>query len=229
MPNELPGQSDPIIFLDIETLPAKEGDPLWEKIQEQSTLPQDEDFEAYFESKRKDTALFPSLGRVWMIGFAHKSDEPTILESDGSIDGEARVLEEFLEHCKEWDKPWWVGHNVSGFDVPFLQVRALHHHLPALARKMGRLRAKPWEQRVLDTQTLWPSTGADRFSNSHGIRGTRRLDTVCSLLGIENQTGVMGPDVYNAYLAGNEKGVRDHLRQDVIQVREVFKHLWPVL
>ena len=164
-----------------------------------------------------------------MIGFANKSEEPTILESDGSVDGEARLLEEFLTYAKEWDNPWWVGHNVSGFDIPFLQVRALHHHLPELARKLGSLRAKPWEQRVLDTQTLWPSTSADRYSNSHGIRGTRRLDTICSLLGIENQTGVMGPDVYEAYLAKNTEGVRDHLYQDVIQVREVFKHLWPIL
>ena len=39
----------------------------------------------------------------------------------------------------------------------------------------------------------------------------------------------MGPDVYEAYLAKNTKGVREHLYQDVIQVREVFKHLWPIL
>jgi uncharacterized protein YprB with RNaseH-like and TPR domain len=229
MPNDLPGQADPIVFMDIETLPADEGDSIWEKIQDQSPLPKDQDFDAYFEEKRKDTALFPALGRVWMIGFAHKAEEPVILECDGTIDGEARLLGDFFNHIKDWDNPWWVGHNVSGFDVPFLQVRALHHQLPALARKMGRLRAKPWEQRVLDTQKLWPATGADRYSHSHGIRGTRRLDTVCSILGVENQTGVMGPDVYAAYLAGDKKGVMDHLYQDVIQVREVFKHLWPIL
>ena len=229
MPNELPSQNDPIIFLDVETVPAEAGDPLWEKIADQSPLPQDEDFEEYFEKKRRETALFPALGRVWMIGFANKREEPTILAGDGSVESEITVLRDFLQYVESWENPWWVGHNISGFDLPFLQVRSLKHDIPLLGRGLGRLRSKPWERRVLDTHQLWPSTGADRYSRGHGITGTRRLDTVCSVLGIENQQGIMGPHVYDAYLAGDSKGVKEHLHDDVIQVREVFKKIWPLL
>ena len=202
---------------------------MWERIKDQSPIPEDACEDAHFERVRPNTALFPSLGRVWMIGFANKSGDPVVIAGDGGIESERDVLEEFYEHAVQWDSPWWVGHNVSGFDLPFLQVRALKHDLPSLGRLLGRLRAKPWESRVLDTQKLWPATGADRYSHSHGIRGTRRLDTLCALLGIEGQEGIMGPDVYKAYLAGNAKGVKDHLYYDVVQVREVFKKLWPLL
>lgn len=229
MPNDLPTANDPIIFLDIETLPADKDSVVWDKIMDQSPVPQDESETVHFEKIRPNTALFPSLGKVWMIGFANKNQEPVIIGGDGSLESERKVLEEFLDYVAGWDSPWWVGHNVSGFDLPFLQVRALHHNLPQLAQKLGRLRAKPWEKRVLDTQQLWPATSADRTSKSLGLKGTRRLDTLCTLLDIENQIGVMGPDVYQAFLAGNEKGVREHLYYDVVQVREVFKRLWPLL
>ena len=229
MPNDMPTSDDPIIFLDIETLPAEKDSPLWERIQDQSPVPSHEDFESYFEELRPKTALFPSLGRVWMIGFAFKNQEPTTICGDGSLEGERKVLEEFHTHVEKWRDPWWVGHNVSGFDLPFLQVRSLHHNLPNLGRSLGRLRAKPWEKRMLDTQLLWPATGADRYSGSHGIRGTRRLDTVCSLLDIEIQKGDLGPDVYNAFLAGDAESVKEHLYYDVVQVREVFKRIWPLL
>ena len=165
-----------------------------------------------------------------MIGLANRKAEPSILQSDGSHEGEKKLLQEFHELVGTLGDPWWVGYNVAGYDLPFLQVRALHHGLPLLARKLGRKTLKPWEQRVLDIQQLFPRTGSDKhgFKNQF-LPGIAKLDTVCAVLGVERQTGVMGPGVYEAYLSGNAAGVAEHLRYDVEQVREVFKLLWPIL
>ena len=233
MPDDRPKKGDTIIFADVESLPCEKDNPLWLKLKnniKRRDSESDEDYEARVESVRRDTALTGPLGRAWMIGFAVGKGDPVICQYDGSPEGEKALLEEFLGHIEEYDNPWWVGHNLLGYDVPFLQVRALHHGLPKLARKMSRLRQKPWESRVLDTQKLWPRTGGDRQAyRDWGLRGLGKLDTICSLLGIEQQTGVMGPNVYEAYLSGDQEGVAEHLKHDINQVREVLKRLWPVL
>ena len=233
MSDNAPKKGEPIFFLDVETLPAEETDPLWVQLSSELKLQKGETPEEFETRKKKihyDTAMLSPLGRVWMIGYAERSSEPRILAGDGSIEAEVKLLRELNGILEKIDNPWFVGHNISGFDLPFLQVRALKHKLPFLARKLGRYTTKPWDQRVLDTQKIWPRTTADRSSwENGGLRGIARLDTICEVLGVPRQTGVMGPEVYNAYLARDVQGVKDHLYQDITQVREVFKLLWPMV
>jgi len=232
MPDDLPKKGEPIIFFDVESLPAEKDNPIWQKLAAVLDVVEDEspeDRAGRVEAARLRSALYGPLGRAWMIGFADRMGEPTILSSDGSVEGEKPLLEEFWGCVEGFDNPWWVGHNIIGYDIPFLQARSLHHGLPLLARKLGRARIKPWEQRVLDTRSLFPQTGAERMSWKEGLRGLGKLDTICALLGIEQQEGVDGAGVYDAYLSGNQKGVEEHLYSDVCQVREVFRRIWPIL
>ena len=231
--SNLPQKGDPIIFLDIETLPCQRDDPLWLKLSgnvEKLRTETDEEFEARLESLYRNSALHAALGTVWMIGYAQGSQEPQIIASSGTPEEEKELLAQFLKIVADIQDPWWVGHNISGYDIPFMQVRALKHGLPQLARKLRQVRAKPWEQRILDTMEIWPRTGSDRTSwKDDSLRGFGRLDTVCSVLGIEQQTGVMGDSVYKAFLEGNAEAVRSHLYSDIDQVRQVFRKLWHIL
>lgn len=235
--SNVPEKGEPILFTDVESLPATEDDELWNHLIKTLGLPERvlsetaEERGARINALRENSALFASLGRVWMIGFADRMDDPVILQSDGSPEAEKDLLGEFWGKIEPIQNPWWVGHNITGYDIPFLKVRALRHGLTGLARKVGGpYRLKPWERRVIDTKDVWPRTGADRFAlREHGLKGLGKLDTICYMLGVPRQDGVMGPDVYQAYLAGDHESVAKHLDQDVRQVREVFRKLWAII
>jgi DNA polymerase elongation subunit (family B) len=107
-----------------------------------------------------------------------------------------------------------VGHNVAGFDIPFLRVRALRHRLPRLAAAFGRWTGKPWDARCVDTMALWPSTG----------RGQTfvKLQHIRRALGLPVQVGIDGSEVAAAWYDGRRDEVIRHCRLDVADVREVY-------
>ena len=236
MPDDRPSKGDSIIFIDVESLPAEPDNPLWLQLAPTIGLPEGvlsetpEEKEIRVERLRLSTALHGSLGHAWMIGLAEGGGDPLILQSDGTYGAEKDLLEQLWDSVKDKRNPWWVGHNIEGYDFPFLKVRALHHGLGGLARKIGGPHLqKPWEKRIIDTQKVWPRTGADRFAWRKGLPGLAKLDTICHMLGIEQQEGVMGADVYQAFLDGNHEGVASHLDYDIRQVREVFRRLYEIL
>lgn len=242
MPEDRPQKGDQIIFFDVESLPCESDDPLWLKLSGDMRPEKDEGEEAFLarkEQARRHTSLMTCLGRPWMIGWALGKADPVIHSSEGSPSTEKALLEEFWEALQkviarreagDFIDPWWVGHNIEEFDIPFIQTRALHHDLPDLARVFGKFRQKPWERRILDTMKLWPQSSGDRSSfRQYGFKGAGKLDTICNLLGIEQQDGVMGTDVYQAWLDKNLAGVASHLHFDICQVRDVFKRLWPFI
>jgi len=215
-----PSRNDTVLYLDIETLPAEEEDTLWQHLASKSDLTVEDQGKV-----RRSTSLWPALGRTWMIGFAVGPGDPVLCWGDGSPSSEKLVLEEFWRHVQNYRNPWFVGHNIRRFDLPFLQVRALKAGMPALAKFLGSPLQKPWDKRVLDTQELWPDSSRG-YPKGFGLK---KLDTICRLLGLPVQDGVMGSGVYQAYLEGNAEGVYEHLYEDVIQVRDVFRVLYPAL
>jgi uncharacterized protein YprB with RNaseH-like and TPR domain len=228
----IPQKGDPILFFDVETLPCEKDNALWKKVS--STVEREEDeseeqFADRLESLRRDTSLYGTLGRAWMIGVADRMEEPLILRSDGSVEMEKALLESLWAKVSQYENPWWVGHNVMKFDIPFLQVRALHHGMQPLARHLSRDRVKPWDARVLDTMQIWPRTGKERGAWRDGLRSLAGLDSICHVLGIPLQEGVMGSEVYQCWLDGRHDEVAEHLDQDIRQVREVFRTLWHIL
>jgi|APSaa5957512622_1039677.scaffolds.fasta_scaffold69435_2 uncharacterized protein YprB with RNaseH-like and TPR domain len=230
--NSLPKKGSALLFMDIETLPADSEDTLWKKrieAVEQNKGESDEEFAERLEKIHYSSAMLAAFGRVWMIGYSLGSGETVVLSGDGSLKDEKRILQEFWDFLDPVPTPWYIGYNVQGFDLPFLQVRALHHGLTHLARKLGRWSVKPWDRRVIDLMHVWPRTGADKNAWQQGLKGVGKLETVCHVLGVELQTGVMGPDVYNAYKNRDTAGVESHLHHDIRQVRDVFKILWHIM
>jgi hypothetical protein len=232
MSNELPQKGDPLFFFDVETVACPKDDPLWVRLRDRMEKPpekSDGDWDAHLEKLHSRTTLNGALGITWMIGFGVGNGDPVILEGPGTFEGEKKLLQEFEDHLLTYTNPWLVGHNILGFDIPFLQARALRHNLPKLARALGRTSMKPWERRVIDTQKVFPRTSNDRMAWQDGLYGLAKLETICEVLGIELQTGVMGKDVNAAFLSGDTDGAREHLVQDIHQLRQVFLRLWPIM
>ena len=220
------------VFLDVESLPAEKTSPLWERISSQITPKPgeaQEDFDSRLEGLRKNTAMNPALGRVWMIGVALRSEAPTLFSGDGTPEAEAQILRNLGDYLSKIPNHWLVGYNIESFDLPFLKVRCLHHKLPKVAARLGKYTTKPWEAAIIDLMKVWPRTGADKSSWETGLKGLGKLDTVCEVLGITRQTGVMGPEVADAYERGDRAGVEEHLRLDIIQTRELFRALYAII
>lgn len=230
--NPIPQKGDHILFFDVESLPCEKDNALWQRVtakMEPEEEESEEDFDSRIEGLRLETSLYAGLGRAWMIGFADRMEEPTTLKSDGSPEGEKALLENFWEKVEGYNKPWWVGHNILRFDIPFLQVRAMHHGLHPLARCLNRHTVKPWESRIIDTMRVWPRTGKEMGAWRNGLKGLSSLDSICMLLGIPLQEGVSGADVYQCWLDGRGDEVEHHLDMDIRQVRDVFRAIWHIL
>lgn len=163
--------------------------------------------------------LSPVHGRVVAIGWA-VDDRP--VRDAVSLDDERGLLTEFarvLASVKEQRGDFrLVGHNAAGFDVPYLQRRALALGVPGLVGPLGGLGGKPWESPVMDTQRLLPGTTV--------VPGDQSLVIACRSLGIEQDgEDVKGHGISELVTAGDVEGVRRHVRADVERVRALHRRL----
>ena len=203
----------PLRFLDIETAPIAATHPLWREYLHARAVPPDE-----AEILRARTPLDPMLGRVVCIGVAGLMDSVEILAAND----EGAMLTELGDVLRGL-RITLVGHNVRGFDVPFLTVRARCHRMHGLARDLA---AAP----LIDTLDLWPRVehyGAPPVPVSRGINGAS-LPSICRALGIPHPGDtITGADVASAWEAGDRQAVIDHCRADVERVRDVYRILCP--
>ncbi len=203
--------SAPLLFLDIETAPIPAADPLWLEYVHARGVSQDE-----AEKLRLLTPLDPMLGRVVCIGIAGLTGPVEVLHSvdeDLPLGGLADILAVQPSRL--------VGHNVRGFDVPFLGVRARCHRMHGLARDLAAAT-------LIDTRDLWPRVehyGAPPVPTVRGITGAS-LPSICRALGLAHPGDtITGADVATAWEAGDRASVIDHCRADVERVRDVYRIL----
>jgi hypothetical protein len=231
------------VFFDIETLPTTPTDPAWLDHVERLDHGRP-DFDA--EAERRKTSLDPRFGRVLCIGYAvdagpirvvhgltgqppeHVERARAFFES-GEFDRidlddwESVTLRAFALAVADVVSPVFVAHGAYEFDVPFLQTRALYQawqpremSLLDLVRALSPLEQKPWERPVHDTMAMFP-------------RRRTSLRDCARLLGVPAQTGPDGSEMYDCWRRGQLREIVEHCRQDVAQVRGVFRWLWQLL
>jgi DNA polymerase elongation subunit (family B) len=227
MADKIPREGDVIVYFDIETIPGPE--PMPDAIVEHLIT----NGKAADEQAARDYgSLLPMYGSVLSIGWAIDDLSASCIVGDPwGPAAEADVLAQFLRVLAEANRTaamrkslWWlVGHNINGFDIPFLKVRALKHNLPQLCRGLGKASEKPWESRAVDTMTLWPG-------QRERIPGLSGLQNIAAFLGVPTQDGgIMGNAIADAYRAGNRDAVIHHQISDIDVVRGVFKRLWETM
>lgn len=145
--------------------------------------------------------------RVWSLG-----DE----DSD-----EADIVGRFFDGIERY-APDLVSWNGSGFDLPVLHYRALRHGIQA---------PRYWEMGDNDRDYKW-NNYLNRFHWRHidlmdvlagyQNRGRASLDQMAVLLGFPGKLGMSGDKVWDTYLAGGIREIRDYCETDVLNTWLVY-------
>lgn len=170
---------------------------------------------ALIEEAYLKTSFDGGAGQVCVIGFALGDDEPTTYTvADLSPDAERKVLEDFF--CAVTDAGagvQFVGHNVIGFDFPFLWKRAMVLNVkPPFCFPRN---PKPWGETVCDTMLLWDATQ----------RAGGSMDRICRLMGIPGKGDMDGSKVWPMVQAGKIADVADYCRGDILRTRAMHQRM----
>ena len=210
IPSQLPGMRDE--YIAAVSAPAKYSKP--ESIAEWLAANR----EAEGEAAWLKTSFDGGVGHVVCIGMA-VGDEPATsyqVPADycGSRDGERTILQAFFGHLDHIGRGVLVGHNVIGFDLPFIWKRCMVLGV----RPPGwfpRNPSKYSSETVRDTMMLW-----DQDQRAGGS-----MDRICKLLGIPGKGDISGADVWPMVKAGDIEGVAEYCRADVERTRAMFHRM----
>jgi hypothetical protein len=138
------------------------------------------------------------------------------IDHDGVEQDEKKSLLAFLDFMKDFDceTDELVGHNLIGFDLPFIFQRCLVHCIsakPLVDLSEFRVRG------VFDTMHHW-WLGAKRFVS---------LDDIAWALGIESSKTATaeGSKVFELYQAGKLAEIREYNLNDVRVTRQVYERM----
>jgi hypothetical protein len=152
---------------------------------------------------------FPGLG-------PESSEYVFGIDQYGYEQEEKQALQDFLTLMKDFDPDCdeLVGHNIIGFDLPFVFQRCLAHSLHA--RPFVNL-SEYNVRGVFDTMHRW-WLGAKRFVS---------LDDIAWALGIESSktSDVEGSKVFDLYQAGKLDLIREYNLNDVRVTRKVYERM----
>lgn len=145
--------------------------------------------------------------KVWSLGDEHSDEKEIIQRFFSGIDKNIPTL---------------VSWNGSGFDLPVLHFRALYHGVSAPTY---------WESGDNQQAFRW-NNYLNRFHYRHldlmdVLAGYQNkafapLDDIATMLGFPGKMGMSGAKVWDEYLAGNIKGIRDYCETDVLNTYCVY-------
>lgn len=210
-----------IITFDIETAPTNDEvviAKIAERIEAPKNYKDEEKIAAYKEQKLieevRATALNPTFGRA--IGFAvYDGEQLAVMVSDDEkklLHALATKLASIYGSLKpKANKAVIAGHNIIGFDFPFILRRAIileSERVLQIAREglIPRPLDPAWRiEHVVDTMLAWGKPYA-------------RLKDIAQAMGLLDGTedDMDGNATLEAYLSGDLKAVEAHVKNDVI-------------
>ena len=164
------------------------------------------------------TSFDGGMGHVVCIGLA-VNDGPARsyqvpADGYGNRNHEAELLMAFFSDLTDIGRSVLVGHNILGFDLPFLWKRCMVLGVkPPLW--FPRNPSKYNSEMTRDTMNMW-----DMEQRAGGS-----MDRICKLLGIPGKGDVSGADVWPMVEAGDIEGVAAYCRADVERTRLMFKRM----
>ena len=153
--------------------------------------------------------------RSWSGG----DDRIEILSLGAPESGERKLVESFF-HLVETRAPTLVTWNGSGFDLPVLVYRALHHGVSA-----GRyFETRDPDYRFNNYLNRYHERHTDLMDvfASHQIRAAAPLHDLARFLGLPGKGELRGEDVEGRYFAGEIGAIRDYCEVDALLTWLVF-------
>lgn len=145
--------------------------------------------------------------KVWSLG------------DEGS--GEAELVKRFFDGVERYT-PDLISWNGGGFDLPVLHYRALKHGIQA---------PRYWENGESDRDFKW-NNYLSRYHWRHvdlmdvlanfNNRAFAKLDEIAVMLGFPGKLGMSGDKVWDKYLEGGIKEIRDYCETDVLNTWLVY-------
>jgi len=213
-----------ILTFDLETLPTNDPaiiDELAKGIKPPATHKKQETIDAWMienkESALKElvakTSFDGALGRIACIAWSI-DDRPVCVAGDEQSEIEA--IEEFYSYIEsECDHGViFCGHNLAGFDLPFLKHRSIIHGIKPPKSLLQAMNAKPWDSCIADTMLMWSSDSQKRAS----------MDKLCKALGIQGKEGFDGSMVAETWHVDPQK-VIEYCKDDVRRTSAIYKRI----
>jgi len=212
-----------ILTFDLETLPTNDPaiiEELAKGIKPPATHKKQETIDAWMienkESALKDlvakTSFDGALGRIACIAWSI-DDLPVVSSTSELTEYELIcIFYDFIESaCHDVT---FCGHNLAGFDLPFLKHRSIIHGIKPPKSLLQAMNAKPWDSCIADTMLMWSSDSQKRAS----------MDKLCKALGIQGKEGFDGSMVAETWPVDPQK-VIEYCRDDVRRTRAIYKRI----
>jgi len=180
------------------------------------------------EQATKDAVAKTSFDGLYgsIACIAYAFDDGEVFSVDLNISGnEKTMLEHFYSHvfdmiCTDYhggvasQNLTICGHNVAGFDLPFLKHRSIILGIKPPPAMLKAMSAKPWDNCIADTMLLWSSDSQKRVS----------MDKLCKAFGLEGKGDFDGSMVADTWPVDPKK-VIDYCKDDVLRTRAMYKRL----
>jgi predicted PolB exonuclease-like 3'-5' exonuclease len=210
------------LIFDIETVPDT---PLGRRLYGLENLTDEQVARIMFTRRRQEVGsefLSHEQHRVVAISVVMRSRDTLKVWSLGDEDSsEKDLIERFFDGLDRYT-PDLVSWNGAGFDLPVLHYRSLLHGITA---------ARYWETGGSDASFRY-NTYLSRYHWRHmdlmdilsGFQGRGRasLQDVACLLGLPGKLGMHGSEVWDVFLQGGIKRIRDYCETDVLNTYLIY-------
>lgn len=196
------------MYLDIETLPAEDGNKKVLLELYKRKLGRGNKNLGSFEEYLESTGLDGSFGRICCISFA-VDDGPT----QSLFGDEKEIILKFWEAAKNISL--FIGFNLMDFDLRFIYQRSIIYGVkPTQELSFARYRNSP----IYDVMHEW-----SKWSNL----GRTSLHGLSKALGLASpkEGDIEGKDVAAAYKAGRLREICEYCERDVEATRQIYKRM----
>lgn len=215
-----------ILVFDIETVPdVGSGRRLYGRRAEMEKLSDAEVAKIMFQQRNQETGgqselLRPHLQKIVSISAVLRSENKFKLDSFGSEEAHEReIIQKFFETIQYYT-PTLVSWNGSGFDLPVLHYRALLHGVKA---------TRYWKT---DDREFRYNNYLNRYHERHTdlmdvlanyqTHAFVRLNEMAIMLGLPGKLGLSGDRVWETYLQGGIREIRQYCEIDALNTYLIF-------
>lgn len=211
-----------INFFDIETLPTNDESVIAELekgIAPPGNIKKAESIKAWMD-ENKGQALKDIVSKTSFDGMYGKVACIAWCSGDGEIlstvagHSENEAISMFYDYISFSHDHVFCGHNIAGFDLPFLKHRSIILDIAPPDVLWKAMNSKPWDGCIQDTMLMW---NQDRKSMVSAAK-------LCKVLKIESDDEIDGSMVAETWIYHPEKVIY-HCVEDVRKVRQIYKRL----